>query len=402
MKTTLTLLLVTIYYSVSSQSSNWFNYTCSNKIYDLSAKGDKLWVSTIGGCATVDQSTGDVKHYNRANTGLPDIFVGSMYVAENENMWFDIHTRGITKFDGVNWLSYNQLNSNISSDNIANIREDAFGNVWMLCINTNSIVKFDGINWFTYNSTNTSLPSEYIRFFEIDNSGKLWIITGYSGLVQFDESSLIVYNTTNSQIPSNSISALAIDDIGNVWLGFNGLGISKFDGVNWNVYNMTNSQIPSDSIGTIVIENSIVWGTYNEQFGGIFRFDGINWTDFNSNNSALPAEDFLQFEITSNGDKWLVVGDWPTNKLIQFDGLNVENHDITNSPLIGNIILDIDFDSDGKLWIADYGQNSNGGQLVAYQNHNWENYHQQTSVSWLQHQNDSVIWLGMYNRIGRC
>lgn len=401
MKTFSTIFLLTILSIVSAQNSTWKNFTSTKLIYDLTADGDKIWASTTGGCVTIDQNTGAKEHFNRSNTGLVDNFITSMQIESSGNKWFQVHTRGTAMFDGINWTSYNHSNSGIPDDNVTSFREDLVGNVWMISINLNSLLKFDGTNWTTYNSYNSTLPSGYLGKFEFDNAGIMWMQTYGGGLVRFDGINSTVFNTTNSQIPSDTISDIAFDSTGNLWMSFANSGISMFDGAIWYNYNTANSNIPSNRVRNLVIQNNDVWAIYREQNDGLLKFDGNNWTDFNANNSSLLGGELYSLEISSNGDKWMV-NNWNNNlKLIQFNDIDVIYHDISNSPLGGSTIFDIDIDLDGKIWAANSGEHIFKGQLISYQNNNWDTTRHETVVTWVTIQNDSTKWIGMYNRIGR-
>lgn len=389
-----------------SQNQSWANYTCSYKIYDMQAVDNKLWVATIGGCATIDQTTGLVKQYNSANTGLPDIFVRDMSKSNNGDLWFDVYLHGISKYDGNTWTNYTQNNSGIPDNNIAYVKENINGEVWMLSYNLNSLINFDGTNWTTYNSSNTNLPNKLGQFV-FDNNGDLWIAT-LSGLVHFDGVNAIVYNTLNSNIPTDSIVDIKMDNTGNIWMTsyqHNNKGLIKFDGQTWIDYTTNNSSIPSNEILSITLHDNKVYGVYSTayQHNGVFMFNGSSWVLYNSTNTSLPqnVSGTIGIQFTSNGDMWMLAGEWPDCQVIQFNGSTTTYHDITNSPLKGNAVLDLDFDSNGKLLIADPGQIAYQGGVISYKDNIWKQFPQQTGVDWITIQNDSVIWMGMYNRLGK-
>jgi len=402
MKKIILIFSLIVFNILNAQTDNWVNYTCTYKIYDMTAVGDRLWLSTIGGGVTIDQNTGQVKHYNRANTDLPDIFLRGMSVADNGNLWFDVSQYGMSKFDGISWYSYTIDNSSIPDQNIVNVSENVNGEVWMKSYNINSLIRFDGNSWTIFNSNNSGLPNEFQKFV-FDSSGALWIITNQHGLVRFDGVNTTIFNINNSQIPSNQINDIVIDENDNIWISTE-YGLTKFNGQNWTTYNTNNSSIPLDRIMNLEIHNNEVWGIWRvfaSQESGLFMFDGTNWHNYNTTNSSLPNGLHGNLQITSNGDKWLLTGSWPHSEVIQFKDSATVYHDISNSPLMGNHVSDIDIDDDGKMWIADHGNIAYRGQLISYKDYNWEAYGQETSVGWVAIQNDSVKWMGMYNRIGR-
>lgn len=401
MKTITTFLLNLILLFGYAQDSTWINFTSTTKIYSLTTEGSKLWATTVGGCVSIDENTGNTERFTRANAGFADVFINSMFIEPNGTKWFQSYQYGITKFDGVNWTTYDLSNSNIPDQNVSNIRVDQSGNVWMISMNEKGLIKFDGMNWTHFNSTNSNLPYGNFRKFEFDETGDIWIITSNLGLIKFNETNTTIYTTSNSSIPSNSANDLLFDADGSIWLSFQNAGISKFDGTNWTFYTTSNSDIPSNNISSLTSYNTIIWGVYNDQTDGIFKFENLNWTNYNSLNSTIPAGEIYALKITSNGDKWMIIDGNPTYKLIQFDDVSIIDHNISNSPLGGSIITDIDKDESGKMIISSSGEYIYDGQMLTFKNNQWESRTYLTSVNWIEKQNDSTTWLGLYNRIGK-
>lgn len=88
--------------------------------------------------------------------------------------------------------------------------------------------RFDGLNWISYNSDNSGLPRHYVRAIALDKDDDPWIGTD-GGLVHFDGSTWTIYNTENSGLLSNYITGIAFDSKNNIWVSTFGGGLSVFD-----------------------------------------------------------------------------------------------------------------------------------------------------------------------------
>jgi ligand-binding sensor domain-containing protein len=53
---------------------------------------------------------------------------------------------------------------------------DAQGNKWIGTL-TKGLAKFDGVNWTVYNTSNSGLPYDYVHAIAIDKKGNKWIGT---------------------------------------------------------------------------------------------------------------------------------------------------------------------------------------------------------------------------------
>ncbi|RYM35148.1 T9SS type A sorting domain-containing protein [Brumimicrobium glaciale] len=398
-------ILVLLFFTVNminAQTTNWANFTNNDKIYDLAEAGDKLWVATEGGGVTIDQTTGEIKHYLSSNTDLPGVHLTGLSRAGNGNLWFDVYEKGISKFDGTQWTSFTRSNSAIPDSNVAFVRESENGDVWMVSSDLKNLIKYDGLNWNVYNSSNTSLP-DYLGEFVFDSNGSIWMRSYNLGLLNFDGTNVAYYLTNNSPILNNEITDIVIDTNDNIWLSsYN--GISKFDGQTWITYTVFNSSLPRSRIKQLMIHNDEIWAIWLEDTGlggGLIKFDGTNWSEYNSTNSSLPSSLQGNLQITSNGDKWMLTGTWPNSQIIQFNGSTTVYHDISNSPLPSNRIKDIALDFDRKLWLIDNESNSSNGYLLSYKDYEWETYLQNSNTRWVSIQNDSIIWMGLHGGVSK-
>ncbi|MCL5990502.1 MAG: hypothetical protein M1419_00155 [Bacteroidetes bacterium] len=288
------------------------------------------------------------------NLSFYDDGVSSIVIDKNNIFWVCTEGLGLFKYDGINWSNYNDDNSGLPDNNIHTLAIDKNGTIWMgsgvYYLNEKrylggGLTKFDGNEWVIFDEFNSELPSNIVSKIFIDSDGNKWIGT-WSGLTKFDGNEWTKIKLSNSSLPNNTIRSLAVQSPQNVWIGtFREL--VHFDGTNWKVYDKSNSELPETFVNAIVYEkDGTVWiGTDGN---GLFKFDGYNWTNYNNQNSDLPSNFITTVTIDSLGNKW--IGTEPLFEkdslyfeggLAKFDNINWTIYNTHNSGLTSNMIKGI-------------------------------------------------------------
>jgi ligand-binding sensor domain-containing protein len=190
----------------------------------------------------------------------------------NSGQWNYQVQEGLAHYNGINWTTFNSLNSPIPGSEINDIKTDKYNNIWIGT--SNGLLKHDGINWTIYNTSNSSIPYNYIYSFVIDTSGNIWLSNGHFGLYKFD-----MVNTTNYHHPTLdpyfNNSLLYIDIDGTIWQKTL-FELISFDGINWNSYNADNSPIPNNSNLTSLSIDKYGNKWIGTQFGFlVYRKNGV-------------------------------------------------------------------------------------------------------------------------------
>lgn len=285
----------------------------------IDTEGNK-WIATNAGLSNFDGSTWI--NYNTGNCGISSNFINQIVIDSQGNKW--IGTKfGLNKFDGKSWASYNAGTSGIASDYINHIAVDSQGVAWVSCaqivaktFSGKGLSKFDGTTWTTYNTSNSGISSNNIYQIVIDSHGNKWIATN-EGLNMFDGTTWTTYNTSNSGIANDYINQIVIDSDGNKWIGTNS-GLCKFDGKTWTTYDTGNSGIAGNNVMNITIDSQgnkwlssgfiiprNVTSGPRELGVGISKFDGLLWTKYNTKNSWITGNETYQIAIDPQGNKWI-------------------------------------------------------------------------------------------------
>jgi len=306
-------------------------YTNNPAIYNFTNDNDNLWISTVNGLYLMNKTTGSIKPYYTCNSGLPTNTIRCVAIEKNGVKWFGT-SRGLTQFDGKNWMVYNSFNSPIPKADIVKIVADEQANKWIL---TSSLIKFDGTNWKTYNYSFVDAC--------IGKDGKKWFITNVGKLYSFDDTDWINLNKTNSGLPSDTVYTVITDAKGVMWFG-TGKGVAKYDGVKWTIFPI-NIYNTSDAVSALSVDNDgAIWAINRN--GDLLYFKGM-WTKVTTENSNLPSNKIITLSIDAQGNKWFATAD---GKVVRYKDTDWRIFE-TNTILPDNNISAVAVQNDVK-WIG--------------------------------------------------
>ncbi len=384
------------------QTHSWLNYTNKDEIVTLAIENDKVWIGTLhSGILVRDTSGAFIAEYTRPD-GLCDNYIEDIAIDKQGNKWIGTRYGGISKFDGINWTTYNSNNSGLMPGEVFSITIDNQGNKWFGV--ARAVNMFDGINWTTYTASNSGLTSYETSAIAIDSIGNKWFGSFGGGITKFDGTNWTTYTTSNSGLNSNHIRTITVDPTGNLWIGCEN-GLTKFDGTTWTSYDASSAltnywfcvwDIAVDDYGnkwlarnqgvtkfdevtcTEYVSNTAyaikidhagnIWSGH--WYKGASKFNGISWTYYADSSIHLPSNEVHHLTMDQGGNKWMAVG---SKGIIKFNGANWEKYTTLNSGLPSNSVSEIEIDSQNNKWIG----TSNG--LCKYDGFNWTIYNTSNS-----------------------
>jgi hypothetical protein len=145
------------------------------------------WMACYYGLQKIQGST--VTTYTASsNTALYGTY-SSVTVDNAGNVWLAGHDNnnvgGLFKFNGSTFTSYTSANSGLLNNNPDLVRADGNGDIWISGYYYQGLTRFDGINWVSYNISPPNFPSTNIRDIAFQNSSIRWIATD-NGLVKME------------------------------------------------------------------------------------------------------------------------------------------------------------------------------------------------------------------------
>lgn len=286
--------------------------------------------------------------YTTDNSAMPFDTIDFLVHHQGE-IWMGIHSRnsnkGIIKFDGNSWKSYNASNSNLRNANIMMLSsqgekivvgyqnigvstiqngefkhyrfgncgpnisaKDSLGNLWLW---SNKFSHCEGLRLDKYDgNTFTTIPlpswitNMTVTDMEVDKFNNLWLLASTLNTLT-DEAKIIKFDGINfSAINANDrrLNSIAVDKKGNLWGASStcGGGVHKYDGNHWQRFTILNSELPSNGIKDISFDSkgNLWFATYE----GLLRLDKLTeqWMVFDTTNSCLPRNHFSKIVFEGN------------------------------------------------------------------------------------------------------
>ncbi|HLW07070.1 MAG TPA: two-component regulator propeller domain-containing protein, partial [Marinilabiliaceae bacterium] len=167
------------------------------------------------------------EHLSTEN-GLSHSSVSVMLKDRRGFMWFATWD-GINRFDGKSFVTFKPDNGDgavVASNRVEKMKEDAFGNIWIITTDERAF----RLNKFTERFESISADSEgqikaQVNDVYILNSGDVWVSTNNMGVYRVvtnsssNDISITQYNVGGeSRIPGNQISFVREDSEGNIWI----------------------------------------------------------------------------------------------------------------------------------------------------------------------------------------
>ncbi len=319
-------------------------------------RDDSLTMKLKGGQYTevyrILEDTSRTVSYRMNNSGITSNMVRKVIADKNNNKWIGTLDRGLVKFDGKRWTSYENISA-LTSKNITELMVDRSGKLW---VGTgNGLAVFDGASWINYND---KLPSQFVTAIEEDILGNIWIGT-LGGLVKCSNNIFQTFTPSNSDVNITNISAVSSNKKGEIWIGTNLYGIFKYDGKNWTQYSAKLMDLPRTNVSDIVKDlivdkNENLW-SYNaadpalQVASALLKFDGSKWYDW-----SLPILFYLDvnsFYSDADGNIWMSVN----GGLIKYNGTTPYVYDPDTKGFFSKQITSFCIDSNGDGWLSTLG-----------------------------------------------
>jgi hypothetical protein len=127
---------------------------------------------------------------------------------QSNSIWFACYQdKGISKFDGKFWTTYNSSNSNLGSNTSYCISMDKNGDMWAGCSSAGKVYKFDGINNWTAVQFDANTSQALVFDIGFDLNGTAYIGTQLGLYIQTG-SGFTLYNDNNSPLMANVTIAI--------------------------------------------------------------------------------------------------------------------------------------------------------------------------------------------------
>ncbi len=368
-----------VHFNLSNGNKEYFKKTNSGLIYDnvesiYIDKQKNKWFCTFYGVSKFDGSSW--VSFNKDSMGIERDWVHDTVQGTDGSMWFATRM-GITHYDGTNWTIYSPAtDTTIASYEMMCIDIDSKGNIWAASrddgYGRGGLYKFDGTQWTSYTQQNSDIPEYYFYDLKVDHNDNIWLATNDHGLLKFDGTSFTMYNNMTSYIGDIRVKHLFIDASNNIWAALEKYigsgGITKFDGTNFTNYNLASGNFPGDNGSCVFISSG---GRFfaGVEGKGLYEMNSSTWVKRPISNCGMPSNYLNTVFVDSHDNKWFGTQD---SGLVKFSWQGWAHFSTQNSNIPDNAVLSINEDSHGNIWVGTKAGAAkiNGTEITVYDKNN--------------------------------
>lgn len=265
------------------------------------------------------------------------------------NIWASIYQKGVMKYDGNGWQTYNKENSGLKSNNIFKIMFDKNDNPWFSTADKNfqlsGISTLKNNQWITYDSTNSPIKHSAAKHAAFDDFGNVWITT-VDGIVRIDNNGIFKsYNSTNSNLSDDWTNEILIDKDSSFWVGKED-GLAYFDKgsfTNYSTYGYGVSHLIKDKLNNVCFTSSFT------QYDDIVELGNNNFVQYSNIYDTINDLNIKQIQIDKDNSKWVGTSELG---LMVFSKNGLKFYNTQNSGILDNSVLSHFIDKNGDVWIA--------------------------------------------------
>ncbi len=275
-------------------------------VLSIAAKDNELWIATLSGVVKgylpADCNTDLLKvtfSSMESQKEIGNYFVYKVFVDSKKRVWIGTDGKGITCYDGTNFINYNKKNG-LTSDVIYSITEDSKGNIWFSTLE-GGIYKYDEKKFTNYTVLN-GLSENTASSIIYDGNNHI-VIVNHKGIDLLHTESGLVQNImqeSNTDKIQADLNAITKDNSGNIWIGTEN-GIIK---LNSNFRSIFASAIPVIKKVMLLADRKFVKPNatlkYHQNNISI-DFAGLWYTN--------PAQVNYQYKLEGYNKQWITTKD---------------------------------------------------------------------------------------------
>jgi len=255
------------------------------------------------------------------------------------------------------WTWYNPA---VFDNYVGALEQDANGDFWMG--SGTKIVKYDGVNWIAFDILDTGLPlaNAYPRSIDASLQDKLWISTR-DRVLEYDlvNNEWTIHDPTNGAVNFNA-SNIKVESENRIWWTSSNR-LYEYDGTEWTMHNFYNFGIGMNpnSLREIEIDNNNEkWMTTASSIcfdvacftpAGVLRYTDTDTSYFDGETYGYPEAFYTYLELDMNNDPLLAVTDYLTDYNFYMNYTNDQWSDPIEIPFTG-FMYDMELGNEDQIY----------------------------------------------------
>lgn len=319
--------------------TDWVNLNSKSTITCITHDADYLFVSSIGGgIVQINKHTGEQRAIDHAQSGLPDNYVLSIAVHDNE-LWATNRFYGISQHTPDGWLNYTEASAGFRTGQWMHSLAFDGDTVWaggllaLYEMQDGQVLNTYDVNPLSNHCTVTDIALDHNRqlwftvydyrrqyslcmldrsageviskcnnygdayALAVDTDNSLWVATA-QGLLHYTDQSQTLYNSANTTLPEDAVSDVQLDAQGNVWFTTNN-HLCRYDRRTFTAYPLP---YPDDILQCLDIDGTNIYvGTRRH---GLLSLTGNTLTPIALTLPSVPTSAMRGGCVDAQGRFW--------------------------------------------------------------------------------------------------
>ena len=303
------------------------SFICIQQDKDLN-----LWIGTTSGAYRISQ--GKLTIFNASN-GFTNQFVADIYQDAASNLWFGVGGNGMYKYEGDDYITFNNLPGKPSNLIVMGFAKQRDGNI-LLGTDNGGVIQFDGKTLKQFWLAPGNTMGNFVQCMHTDKQGVVWLGANKGGLWRCEKKQFVRLKCTENL----TISSIASAADNTIWIAgppgcaYLEKGSNAIRGIK-GISTFCSSILPLGNDSVLVGGIDGLKLVVNKQWDQSFKIDAVN------SSAVYCMMRYGKYLLVGTDDRGIVMVDLSTHQVKRCtvkDGLN------------SDIIYSITADKNGLVW----------------------------------------------------
>lgn len=298
-----------------------------------------IWIGTLGGASVFDGK--NFENFTDS-TGLNfGVGVYSIFVDEENIVWFGTRGGGLIKYDGKTFVSFKQEDG-LPSDNVYSIAQTNDKRIWLAC--AKGIASYNGIECKTFEETRGKT-----YFSTITKDGqKVWFGgTPGNGVLEYFNGKFIPLSLPE-EVENDFFGSITQDDLGNLWIATDH-GLLKHKNGEFQLYTREMGLSVNGVFSVLSDYEGNIWiGTFNGGVNVLTNEAFVNYTD----KQGLSEKTVNVLTVDDQNNRLIIGTSRGGLNVLVLDGQK-SFEKIEGIPVLEEVnVASLSVDNQNKLWVG--------------------------------------------------